>query len=53
MTSSGFILKEIYPWPDDWIWFEKCFNIEANNIEYFTIPGESPRIDSWDSVWGR
>jgi len=22
-------------------------------LKNFTIPGESPRIDSWDSVWGR
>lgn len=32
MHSAGFTLLKSEIWEDDWLWLEKCFSLEVNNV---------------------
>ena len=32
----GFELLDVHPWPDNWVWLEKLFNLEHYKVKFFT-----------------
>ncbi len=36
MERHGLSLVDVQPWPDDWLWLEKLFDIKYYNVQYFT-----------------
>ena len=36
MANYGFGLEELKPWPDDWEWLDKHYNLEYYNVKYLT-----------------
>lgn len=33
MTNAGFSLVKAEPWEEDWLWFEKLFDLDYNKVE--------------------
>jgi hypothetical protein len=36
MYRHGFNLIEVYPWPDDWRWFDTLYSLKNYQIEHLT-----------------
>jgi len=34
MDRHGFDLVEVYPWPDDWSWFDSLYSLKNYQIEH-------------------